>query len=86
VALRIAVRRAANAPFLANEAHLRIVNTWRLAGQSEKSLHRTFHVLRIPAGVRLRLFFIALRYKKKPKPAAADEAEQYQLFDTPEYT
>jgi DDE family transposase len=30
--------------------------------------------------------FIALRYKKKPKPAAADEPEQYQLFDTPEYT
>jgi Transposase DDE domain group 1 len=30
--------------------------------------------------------FIALRYRKKPKPAAADEPEQYQLFDTPEYT
>ena len=30
--------------------------------------------------------FIALRYQKKPKPAAADEPEQYQLFDTPEYT
>jgi len=30
--------------------------------------------------------FIALRYKKKPKPAAADEPEQYQLFDTPAYT
>jgi len=30
--------------------------------------------------------FIALRYKKKPKPPAADEPEQYQLFDTPEYT
>ena len=30
--------------------------------------------------------FIALRYKKKPKPAAANEPEQYQLFDTPEYT
>jgi hypothetical protein len=29
--------------------------------------------------------FIALRYKKKPKPKAADEPEQYQLFDTPEY-
>jgi hypothetical protein len=29
---------------------------------------------------------IALRYKKKPKPAAADQPEQYQLFDTPEYT
>jgi hypothetical protein len=30
--------------------------------------------------------FIALRYKKKPKPATADEPEQYQLFETPEYT
>jgi hypothetical protein len=30
--------------------------------------------------------FIALRYQKKPKPATADEPEQYQLFDTPEYT
>jgi hypothetical protein len=30
--------------------------------------------------------FIALRYKKKPKPAAADEPEQYQLFDTPRHT
>jgi hypothetical protein len=28
--------------------------------------------------------FIALRYRKKPKPAA-EEPEQYQLFDTPEY-
>jgi hypothetical protein len=30
--------------------------------------------------------FIALRYKKKPKPVTADEPEQYQLFDTPQYT
>jgi len=30
--------------------------------------------------------FIALRYQKKPQPAAADEPAQYQLFDTPEYT
>ncbi len=30
--------------------------------------------------------FIALRYKKKLKPAGADEPEQYQLFDTPQYT
>jgi Transposase DDE domain group 1 len=30
--------------------------------------------------------FIALRYKKKPKPTAAEEPEQYQLFDTPAYT
>jgi hypothetical protein len=30
--------------------------------------------------------FIALRYPKKPKPRAAEEPEQYQLFDTPEYS
>lgn len=29
--------------------------------------------------------FLALRYKKKPKPAVAHQPEQYQLFDTPEY-
>jgi len=30
--------------------------------------------------------FIALRYRKKPRPKHAGEPEQYQLFDTPEYT
>jgi hypothetical protein len=30
--------------------------------------------------------FIALRYLKKLKPNEADQPEQYQLFDTPEYT
>ena len=30
--------------------------------------------------------FLALRYEKKPEARAADEPEQYQLFDTPEYT
>ncbi len=30
--------------------------------------------------------FIALRYQKKPQPKAAAEPEQYQLFDTPEYS
>src|ERR1700681_4096465 len=30
--------------------------------------------------------FIALRYKKQPKAKAADEPEQYQLFDTPQYS
>jgi len=29
--------------------------------------------------------FVALRYQKKPKPKQRNEAEQYQLFDTPEY-
>jgi len=30
--------------------------------------------------------FIALRYEKKPPPKEMDEPEQYQLFDTPEYS
>ena len=30
--------------------------------------------------------FIALRYVKKPKPSQGNEPEQYQLFDTPEYS
>jgi hypothetical protein len=30
--------------------------------------------------------FIAVRYRKKPKPREENEPEQYQLFDTPEYS
>jgi len=30
--------------------------------------------------------FVALRYQKKPKPKKRKEPEQYQLFDTPEYS
>src|ERR1022692_4758732 len=30
--------------------------------------------------------FIALRYRKKPPPKQVEEPEQYQLFDTPEYS
>jgi hypothetical protein len=30
--------------------------------------------------------FMALRYEKQPEAGAAEEPEQYQLFDTPEYT
>jgi hypothetical protein len=30
--------------------------------------------------------FVALRYQKKPKPKKLSEPEQYQLFDTPEYS
>ena len=29
--------------------------------------------------------FLALRYQKPPQPSTAEEPEQYQLFDTPEY-
>jgi len=30
--------------------------------------------------------FLALRYEKKPEAGQAEQPEQYQLFDTPEYT
>ena len=30
--------------------------------------------------------FLALRYQKKSRPKGAEEPEQYQLFDTPEYS
>ena len=30
--------------------------------------------------------FIALRYEKKKEMAAAEKPEQYQLFDTPDYS
>src|SRR5205807_7514992 len=30
--------------------------------------------------------FVALRYVKKPKPNKLNEPEQYQLFDTPQYS
>jgi hypothetical protein len=29
---------------------------------------------------------VALRYEKEPEPREADQPEQYQLFDSPEYT
>lgn len=68
----------------------------RIGGQKEKTqacggqrsvLQRgLFLAIEQPEGWGKACRFIALRYKKKPKPAAADEPEQYQLFDTPEYT
>jgi hypothetical protein len=30
--------------------------------------------------------FLALRYQKKPRTKKADEPEQYQLFDIPEFS
>jgi DDE family transposase len=39
-----------------------------------------------PVGWQKGYRFIALRYVKKPRPRNAQEAEQYQLFDTPEYS
>ena len=39
-----------------------------------------------PEGWKRGYRFIALCYEKKPQPSEADEPEQYQLFDTPEYS
>jgi hypothetical protein len=39
-----------------------------------------------PEGWQKAYRFIALRYQKKPTPKEAGEQEQYQLFDTPEYS
>ena len=38
-----------------------------------------------PEGCEKAYRFLALRYQKKSPPSAAEEPEQYQLFDTPEY-
>jgi hypothetical protein len=39
-----------------------------------------------PEGWEKAFRFIALRYPKQPQPSDLDEPEQYQLFDTPEYS
>src|ERR1700687_5331241 len=39
-----------------------------------------------PEGWGKRCLFTALHYEKKPQPPEAEEPEQYQLFDTPEYS
>jgi hypothetical protein len=39
-----------------------------------------------PEGWRKAYRFLALRYEKQAKPKETDEPEQYQLFDTPEYS
>jgi len=39
-----------------------------------------------PEGWQKAYRFLALRYEKKPLPREADEPEQYQLFETPEYS
>jgi hypothetical protein len=39
-----------------------------------------------PDGWRQAYRFLALRYEKEPEPGEPDQPEQYQLFDTPEYT
>jgi hypothetical protein len=47
--------------------------------------HKYAGLTRADKGV-LRLSLAQMTGRKKPKPAAANEPEQYQLFDTPEYT
>ena len=39
-----------------------------------------------PQGWGLAYRFLALRYEKKPEPKKKEEPEQYQLFETSEYT
>ena len=57
---------------------------WKRSPRTDADGQCEFHYQ--PEGWGKAYRFIALRYPKKPKPAAADQPEQYQLFDTPEYT
>jgi Transposase DDE domain group 1 len=57
---------------------------WKRSRRTDADGQCEFHYQ--PEGWEKAYRFIALRYKKKPTPATADEPEQYQLFDTPEYT
>jgi len=57
---------------------------WKRSPRTDAEGQCEFHYQ--PEGWEKAYRFIALRYKKKPKPATAAEPEQYQLFDTPEYT
>ena len=58
--------------------------TWKPSPRTDADGQCEFHYQ--PEGWDRAYRFIALRYQKKPKPATADEPEQHQLFDTPEYT
>jgi Transposase DDE domain group 1 len=57
---------------------------WKASPRTDAHGQCEFHYQ--PEGWTKAYRFLALRYKKKPKLKAADEPEQYQLFDTPEYT
>jgi len=57
---------------------------WKPSGRTDAAGQCEFSYQ--PEGWATACRFIALRYTKKPQPAAANEPEQYQLFDTPEYT
>ena len=58
----------------------------RLAALAAHRRRRTMRVLLSAGGLGKAYRFLALRYQKKPKASATDEPEQYQLFDTPEYS
>src|SRR5216684_8578298 len=57
---------------------------WKRAPQTDADGRCEFRYQ--PDGWRKAYRFIALRYQKKSKPRPAEEPEQYQLFDTPEYS
>ena len=57
---------------------------WKQSPRTDADGHCEFRYQ--PEGWGKAYRFIALRYQKKPKPKEADEPEQYQLFDTPEYS
>ena len=57
---------------------------WKRSPQTDAEGQCEFHYQ--PDGWGKAHRFIALRYQKKPKSRAAGEPEQYQLFDTPEYS
>jgi hypothetical protein len=52
----------------------------------ETDAHSQCEFLYQPEGWAKSYRFIALRYEKKPKPRTPEKPEQYQLFDTPEYS
>lgn len=52
----------------------------------ETDAHSQCEFLYQPEGWSKSYRFIALRYERKPKAHTAEKPEQYQLFDTPEYS
>ena len=57
---------------------------WKRAPRTDADGQCEFHYQ--PEGWGRAYRFIALRYQKKPQPKQVDEPEQYQLFNTPEYS
>jgi hypothetical protein len=57
---------------------------WKRSPRTDADGQCEFHYQ--PEGWGKAYRFLALRYEKKPPPCEAGEPEQYQLFDTPEYS